>query len=146
MTLPRLPTTFPYRTQLNRMSLAPAYELLWMNSFSAHSFVAPYRLIGFTALSVLRATTLWTPRSRAASMTLRAPKTFVMMASMGLYSQAGTLFAAPATTTTSTPPTARGSGWAVPTAPKQDPTGGTSETVVPHLWHLRAIPLYTLAV
>src|SRR2546425_9559686 len=60
-----------------------------MKSFSAHSFVAPYRLIGFTALSVLIMTTRLTPWSIAALMTFSAPITLVWIASKGLYSQEG---------------------------------------------------------
>ena len=36
-------------------------QLLWTNSFSAASLVAPYRLTGLTALSVLRAQDLFDP-------------------------------------------------------------------------------------
>ena len=78
-----------------------------MNSFSAQSFVAPYMLMGFTALSVLTAITRSTLLSRAASMTFLAPMTLVMTASMGLYSQVGTRLRAAAWITTSTPGMAR---------------------------------------
>jgi hypothetical protein len=74
---------------------------------SLTSFVAPYRLIGLHALSVESATTRCTPLSIAASMTFWAPCTFVLTASKGLYSAAGTCFNAAACTTKSTPSNAR---------------------------------------
>src|SRR2546422_36730 len=80
-----------------------------MNSFSAHSLVAPYRLIGFTALSELIMTTRVTPASIAALMTFSAPITLVWIASNGLYSQEGICLSAAAWNTTSTPCMARSS-------------------------------------
>src|SRR2546425_789030 len=80
-----------------------------MKSFSAHSFVAPYRLIGFTALSVLIMTTRLTPASIAALMTFSAPITLVWIASNGLYSQDGICLSAAAWNTMSTPCIARSS-------------------------------------
>src|SRR3989454_4332882 len=80
-----------------------------MNSFSAHSLVAPYRLIGFTALSLLIMTTRLTPASIAALMTFSAPITLVWIASNGLYSQDGICLSAAAWNTTSTPCMARSS-------------------------------------
>jgi hypothetical protein len=84
---------------------------------SAARLEAPITLVGFTALSVLRAITRPTPLSRAASITLRAPITFVMMASIGLYSQAGTCLRAAAWTTRSTPSIARRSRASSRTSP-----------------------------
>src|SRR3989449_2877303 len=78
-----------------------------MNSFSAHSLVAPYRLIGFTALSLLIMTTRLTAASIAALMTFSAPITLVWIASNGLYSQDGICLSAAAWNTTSTPCMAR---------------------------------------
>src|SRR3989442_1340198 len=80
-----------------------------MNSFSAHSLVAPYRLIGFTALSLLIMTTRLTAASIAAVMTFSAPMTLVGIASNGLYSQDGICLSAAAWNTTSTPCMARSS-------------------------------------
>ncbi len=48
-----------------------------------------------------------TPASRAASTTFAVPMIFVLMASIGLYSQVGTCFSAAAWTTISTPCMAR---------------------------------------
>ncbi len=60
------------------------------NNLSLASFVAPYKLIGFAALSVDNATTFLTPASIAASITFSAPIIFVLIASKGLYSAATT--------------------------------------------------------
>ena len=81
--------------------------MLCTNSFSAASLVAPYRLTGLTALSVLSAITFLTPASSAASITLLLPRMLVLIASIGLYSQAGTCLSAAAWTTISTPCMAR---------------------------------------
>jgi hypothetical protein len=70
-----------------------------MNSRSAHSFVAPYRLIGLDALSVDSATTFLTPQSMAASITFCEPVTFVCTNSNGLYSAVSTCLSAAACTT-----------------------------------------------
>ena len=67
-----------------------------MNTLSEHSFVAPYRFTGLTALSVLSATTLLTLEEIAASTILVAPLTLVLINSFGLYSAAGTCFKAAA--------------------------------------------------
>src|SRR5882724_11492405 len=117
ITLPRLPTTFPYLAQLNRVAFDPAYAFACTNIFSAHSFVAPYKLTGLTALSVLKATTRLTPQSIAASITLRPPIILVWIASNVLYSHAGTCFSAAACTTTVTPSNARTSRCGSRTSP-----------------------------
>jgi len=70
--------------------------LLWIVNFSAASLVAPYKFAGLTALSVLIVIIFFTPASSAASMTLAVPMMLVLMASSGLYSQAGTCFSAAA--------------------------------------------------
>ena len=71
--------------------------------FSADSFVAPYRFVGLTALSVLSAIVSGTPLSIAAEITFWAPMMLVWTASNGLYSHAGTCLSAAAWTITSTP-------------------------------------------
>src|SRR5690554_5778966 len=60
MTEPLDPITLPYLTTENRMGLSPLMLLAATNSLSEVSLVAPYRLIGAQALSVDKATTLWT--------------------------------------------------------------------------------------
>ena len=65
--------------------------------------VAPYTLMGLTALSVERFITRSTRASMAAWMTLRAPITLVSIASQVLLSHVGICFIAAAWTTTSTP-------------------------------------------
>jgi hypothetical protein len=64
-------------------------------------------LIGFAALSVDSASTRWTPWSIAALTMFSAPITFVLIASNGLNSAAGTCLSAAAWTTTSMPSKAR---------------------------------------
>ena len=93
---PRLPTTFPYLTTLSSGPRPPAYALAATKSLSEQSLVAPYKLIGFAALSVDSARTFSTPVLRAASMTFCPPNTLVLMHSKGLYSAAGTCFKAAA--------------------------------------------------
>ena len=61
------------------------------NNLSEQSFVAPYKFTGLAALSVESAITFFTLLSIAASITFCAPKTFVEMHSVGLYSEAFTL-------------------------------------------------------
>ena len=56
-----------------------------MNSLSETSLVAPYKLIGAAALSVLNAITFFTPQAKDASITFCAPLIFVLIASSGLY-------------------------------------------------------------
>ena len=51
-TEPLDPTTFPYLTTENLASLLPAILLAATKSLSEASFVAPYKFIGFAALSV----------------------------------------------------------------------------------------------
>ena len=63
------------------------------------SLEAPYRLSGWAALSVDRATTRFTPAAMAALTTFSAPMTLVLMHSKGLYSAIGTCFSAAAWTT-----------------------------------------------
>ncbi len=95
-TEPREPTTLPYRTAAKRVRAPPTMLLAATNSLSEASLVAPYRLIGFAALSVDRAITLSTSLAMAARITFSAPCTFVLMHSMGLYSAAGTCLRAAA--------------------------------------------------
>ena len=78
------------------MSLLPTYALLETNNLSETNLVAPYKLIGLTALSVERATIFFTPLSIDASITFLAPSMFVFTASIGLYSAIGTCFNAAA--------------------------------------------------
>ena len=70
-------------------------------SLSEHNLVAPYKLIGSTALSVDRAITFLTFLSIDASIIFCAPITFVLINSNGLYSAAGTCLRAAACTTIS---------------------------------------------
>ena len=69
---------------------------------SAKSLVAPITLMGLTALSVLIMITFFTFISRAAFRTFCVPRTLVLTASNGLYSQRETCFKAPAWKTMST--------------------------------------------
>ena len=66
MTEPLEPITFPYLTTLKIVSLSPLILLAARNNFSAHNFVAPYKLTGAAALSVLKPITFLTPSSRHA--------------------------------------------------------------------------------
>ena len=59
-TEPREPTTLPYLTTANLVSLSPTKLLAATKSLSEASLVAPYKLIGFAALSVESAITLFT--------------------------------------------------------------------------------------
>ena len=68
-TEPFEPTTFPYLTTENLVSLVPAMLFAAINNLSLANFVAPYKFIGLQALSVLRAITFFTPSSNAAFMT-----------------------------------------------------------------------------
>jgi hypothetical protein len=63
---------------------------------SETNFVAPYKLIGDDALSVLKAITLLMLLLIEALITFSAPIIFVLIASIGLYSIAGTCFNAAA--------------------------------------------------
>src|SRR6516164_364254 len=93
VTLPRLLRTLPYRHILKRQR--PAARLLdATNIFSAHNFVAPYKLSGLTALSVDKAITFLTPAAIAALQTFSLPITLVITASNGLYSHEGTILRA----------------------------------------------------
>ena len=65
------------------------------NNLSEHNFVAPYKFIGETALSVDKATTLLTLFFIAELIIFCAPKIFVLIHSKGLYSVAGTCFRQP---------------------------------------------------
>ena len=65
--------------------------------------MAPYKFIGFAALSVERAITCLTSFSNEALITFSAPCMFVFIHSNGLYSEAGTCFIAAAWITKSTP-------------------------------------------
>ena len=74
-----------------------------IKSLSEQSFVAPYKLIGDTALSVDKAKTLDIfLLSIDASKIFCAPIIFVLTYSMGLYSAVGTCFKAAACMTIST--------------------------------------------
>ena len=81
---------------LNAISIETLAAGAAINNLSAHSLVAPYRLTGPAALSVLRATTFFTFESKDACMMFSAPKTLVLTNSIGLYSAAGTCFRAAA--------------------------------------------------
>ena len=96
ITEPRLPATLPYLTSEKLISCLPAYALAEINNLSDTNFVPPYRLTGLTALSVDSATTLFTPILSDALITFVAPSILVLIASNGLYSQAGTCFIAAA--------------------------------------------------
>src|ERR1700754_4554045 len=61
-TEPRDPKTLPYRTTENLGPSAPARLLAATKILSEASLEAPYRLTGFSALSVERATPRLTPR------------------------------------------------------------------------------------
>ena len=94
MTLPRLFMTLPYRTQQKMVSVGSRF---WAATiFSIMALLIPIALMGFTALSVLRATTRRTPAELAASQTFWEPTAFVWRASPGYCSQAGTCFSAAA--------------------------------------------------
>ena len=86
MTLPLEPITFPYLTTEKIVPSDPDRLLADTKSLSEHSFVAPYKFIGLTALSVDSAITLFTPQSIAALMMFSAPFIFVLIHSIGLYS------------------------------------------------------------
>ncbi len=88
--------TFPYLTILNFVEFFPAIAFASINIFSAQSFVAPYKFIGLTALSVERAITFFTLLSIAAETILLDPVIFVLINSRGLYSAIGTCFKAAA--------------------------------------------------
>src|SRR3990167_3542311 len=87
---PRDPITFPYLTAANRAPPSPDKALAATNNFSAHSLLAPYKLIGAHALSDDSAMTRSTPCSIAAVTTFSAPITFVLITSIGLTSPPGT--------------------------------------------------------
>ena len=55
MTDPLEPKTFPYLTTEKLRSLDPLKLFAATNNLSAHNLVAPYKLIGPAALSVLKA-------------------------------------------------------------------------------------------
>ena len=77
----------------------PANEQVYfaaLNNLSAASFVAPYKFIGFAALSVDKLITLSTLLFILAKIIFSAPIIFVFTNSIGLYSAAGTCFSAAA--------------------------------------------------
>src|SRR5215469_5769188 len=86
-TLPWLPRKLPDRTQLNRVFCSSTTLLACTNIFSTQSLVAPYTLIGLTALSLLTTITRRTPRLMAPSSTFFEPMMFVWIASNGFCSQ-----------------------------------------------------------
>ena len=66
------------------------------NNLSEHNLVAPYKLIGATALSDDKATTFSTLLLNEQSIMFCAPIIFVLINSVGLYSPAGTCYKAAA--------------------------------------------------
>ena len=60
ITEPFDPITFPYLTTENFILFSPVILLAATNNLSDVSLVAPYKLIGAQALSVLNATTFFT--------------------------------------------------------------------------------------
>mgnify|MGYP003304545412 CR=1 FL=1 len=89
------PITLPYLTTENLTS-EPPYVFPEIISLSDANFDDPYRLIGFTALSVDSEITFLTLFFKEAKIIFWAPITFVLMHSIGLYSAAGTCFSAAA--------------------------------------------------
>src|SRR3990167_691981 len=83
--------------------MSPDRLLAATKVLSEASLVAPYRLTGLQALSVLSATTCFTWLERLDQTTFSAPMMLVWMHSEGLYSAAGTCFRAAAWITMSTP-------------------------------------------
>ena len=73
-------------------------KALDINNLSDTSLVAPYKLIGFDALSVDKAIIFFTLFFIAARTIFSAPMIFVFINSVGLYSAAGTCFNAAACT------------------------------------------------
>ena len=65
-------------------------------TFSIIALLMPMALMGYTALSVLRHTTRWTPAPIAASSTFSVPSTLVRTACMGWNSHEGTCLSAAA--------------------------------------------------
>ena len=96
ITEPLEPITFPYLTTENFKSLFPFMLFAAIKSLSDTSLVAPYKLIGAHALSVLSAITFFTPDSKQASITFCPPIILVLTASNGLYSHDGTCYNAAA--------------------------------------------------
>ena len=99
ITDPREPITFPYLTTENLHFAEPEYEFPATNNLSDANLVAPYKLIGFDALSVDKATHFFIPLSKQASIKFIAPRTLVFTHSNGLYSAVGTILVAAACTT-----------------------------------------------
>jgi hypothetical protein len=81
ITDPLDPITFPYL--VIQIVVVFASLDLATATFSIIALLIPIALIGYTALSVLRTTTLLTPLAVAASRTFCVPKIFVFKASMG---------------------------------------------------------------
>ena len=96
MTEPLEPITFPYLTTEYLTGEFPQILFAAINNLSEVSLVAPYKLIGEQALSVDKATTLFTPVSNDACITFCAPNIFVFINSSGFYSAIGTCFNAAA--------------------------------------------------
>ena len=67
-----------------------------INNLSEASLDAPYKLIGFDALSVDNAITFLTLFFKAANITFSAPLILVFIHSIGLYSAVGTCLSAAA--------------------------------------------------
>ena len=95
-TLPLEPITFPYLTTEKDVFFIPVKLLAAINNLSEHNFVAPYKLIGLTALSVDNAITFLTPQSIAAFIIFSAPLMLVLIHSIGLYSDETTCLSAAA--------------------------------------------------
>ena len=93
---PLLANTFPYLTTENLVSDLPTILFADTKSLSEHNFVAPYKLIGAQALSVDKATIFFTLLFIEDKIKFCAPIIFVLTASNGLYSAAGTCFNAAA--------------------------------------------------
>ena len=85
------------------MSSDPTRLFAAIINLSAANFVAPYKFIGLTALSVDKAIVFLTLFLIAASTIFWAPRIFVLTNSKGLYSAVSTCFNAAACTIISTP-------------------------------------------
>ena len=88
--------TLPYLTTENFVFFFPIILFAEIKILSEQSFVAPYKFLGATALSVDKDITFLTLFEKQASIMFYAPKIFVFTNSIGLYSAAGTCFSAAA--------------------------------------------------
>ena len=96
MTEPLLDITFPYLKTEKDVFESPAILFALINSLSEASFVAPYKLIGELALSVLNAKTFLTLFFILPIIIFSAPPILVLIVSIGLYSAVSTCFKAAA--------------------------------------------------